>query len=346
VLRLALIGFGNVAREFSRLLLSRRTWLRESRELIVDVVAVATRSRGSLISDYELDLRRVLELYESGKRISEYGVEKTDSTALEVIRTSDADVMIELTPLDIESGQPATDHIRAALGRGMSVVTANKGPLAWAYDELASLAQRTGSQFRFEGTVMDGTPIFSLVERTMPGCRVLGVEGSLNSTCNLVLTSMMSGRSMEDALNEARLLGITEADPSLDIDGWDAAAKVTVLANVLMGARANPKLVERRGIRGLSVEELRGAVDSGRRVRLVARAEPRSDGVFMQVGPEVVGTESWLWGVNGTSSALTLKTDMLGSTTIVEENPSLMQTAYAVFADLLVIDEKTREKAP
>ncbi len=341
-LSLALVGFGNVAREFSRLLLSRRDWLLRERGLTFQVVAIATRSRGSLISEKGLDLERVLKLYEQGKTLLGYGPESTDLSTLNIIENCGADLMIELTTLNIDSGKPAINHVRAALEAGMSVVTANKGPVAFAYDELSSLARLRGVHFRFEGTVMDGAPVFSLVERTLPGCEVIGIKGLLNTTSNVVLGEMARGRSMDEALDVARMMGVTEEDPSLDIDGWDAAAKIAALANVLMGAGLNPRVVDRVGIRELSTEDVVEMASRGLKPKLVATAR-RADDVFgLKVKPMTVGPEDPFWSVDGTSSAVTLETDLMGEITIIEGNPGLAQTAYAVFSDILLIDDAIR----
>jgi homoserine dehydrogenase len=339
LLGLSMLGFGNVGRAFARLLLSKREWLRRIADLDVEVRAIATRSRGSLMSDGALDLERALNLIETAGTLSGYGAESTDLSPIEIVEDCGADVMIELTSLNIDSGQPAIAHVRAAFDRGMHVVTANKGPVAFAYDELSALARAMGVQFRFEGTVMDGTPVLSLVERTLPGCEVLGIRGIVNSTSNFVLTEMSRGKGMEEAIEEARALRITEEDPSMDIDGWDAAAKITALANVLMGAHSNPRKVDRTGIRGIDPESLRSAASWGTRFKLIASAEKAGGNVRTAVKPEPVGPDSPFWSVDGTSSAITIRTDMLGELTVIERNPTIMQTAYAIFSDVLIVSE-------
>jgi len=339
-----MIGFGNVGQEFARLLLSKQEWLR-GRDLTVEVVAIATRTRGSLLSKEALDLDRVLRELRSHGTLTGYGAEVTGLSPLEITEQCNADIMVELTPLNIESGQPALSHVQAALEIGMNVVTANKGPVAHAYDQLKALADSRGVHFRFEGTVMDGTPVFSLVEKTLPGCEVEAVAGVLNSTCNFILTEMGRGRGMAEALAKAQRRGVAEADPSLDIDGWDAAAKITVLANVLMGARSTPQRVERRGIREITSEAIREVLAGGRKIKLVARAERAGGVVKTSVQPELIGPDSPFWSVDGTSSALTLSTDLMGELTIMEANPSLPQTAYAIFSDMLMVAEAVRRGA-
>jgi len=342
ILRLAIIGFGNVGQEFARLLISKRDWLARSKGLDVEVHSISTKSRGSISSKKPLNLERALELMKTFGNLKSYGPEATEMKPVELVSKSDADLMVELSTLDIESGQPAREHIRAAMENGMDVITANKGPVAFAYGELRNMARSRGVHFRFEGTVMDGTPIFSLVERTLPGCTVLGLTGILNSTSNFVLTQMSSGITMDDAIREAQRRGFAESDPSLDIDGWDAAAKITALANVLMDAQATPKDVQRTGIRSMMEEDIREAASKGKKIRMIASARPTADGVKLTVTNELIGPDHLFWSVDGTSSALTIKTDLMGDLTVIESDPSVTQTAYAVFSDMLLIVEAIR----
>lgn len=342
ILRIALVGFGNVGQAFARLLLSKRNWLLKNRGLDAEVLAISTRHRGSLISKNPLDLQRCLDIISLHGGLASYGPEATDRSAEEIISDCDADLMIELSTLNIESGQPAIDHIRTAMEHGMDVVTANKGPIAFSYRSLRNLARSKGVHFRFEGTVMDGTPVFSLVEKTLPGCEILGLAGILNSTSNFVLTEMSMGRGMDEAIKTAQQRGFAEADPSLDIDGWDAAAKITALANVLMDADMTPRQVDRRGIRDLTADDLGRATRNGKKIKLIATAGRRDTGIALRVAPQEVGPESQFWSVDGTSSALTIRTDLMGELTIVEGEPTVEQTAYAIFSDMLLIVESIR----
>jgi len=342
ILRLALIGFGNVGQEFARLLIRKRDWLLKERGLDIEVLVIATKTRGSLISSRALDMEHVLDHLHGDGTLSDFGPESTTLAPLQIIDKTDADLMIELTPLNIDSGQPAIDHIKAAFEVGLDVVTANKGPIAYAYNDLRALARSKGVHFRFEGTVMDGTPVFNLVEKTLPGCQILAIEGILNSTSNFVLTEMSRGKSMEDAIKEAQAGGFAEAEPSLDIDGWDAAAKITALANVLMAAGSNPKKVDREGIRHVSDVDLKNAKSDGLKIKQIARATREGDDVRLQVKPELINSSSPFWSIDGTSSAVRLKTDLMGEIAVSEINPSVTQTAYAIFSDILLITESIR----
>ena len=342
ILRLAIIGFGNVGQELARMLLLKRPWLLRSKGLDIEVVAISTRSKGSLMSERGLDLDRVLKEIGTKGDLKGYPDSHTDLGPLDIISKTVADMVLELTTLDIESGQPATDHITRALGNGMDVVTANKGPIAFAYCELRALARSRGVRFRFEGTVMDGTPVFSLVEKTLPGIQVASIHGILNSTSNFVLSEMTRGKTAQDAIKEAQARGIAEADPSLDIDGWDAAAKITALANVLMDARKTPKDVDRTGVRDVTAKALAAAKANGTKIKLVASATMADGDVRLVVKPVTVGPDSPFWSVEGTSSAITIQTDLMGELTILEKDPALTQTAYAVFSDILHIVESIR----
>jgi homoserine dehydrogenase len=260
-----------------------------------------------------------------------------------VLNQCSADVVIETTPLDIDSGEPAITHIRAALTRGQHVVTANKGPIAFAYSELKSLAERHSVQFRFEGTVMDGTPIFNLVELCLPGARVLGFSGVLNSTTNLILTGMEADQSFEESLEEAQRRGIAEANADYDVDGWDAAVKAVALANVLMNAEARPADVKRGGIRDISIKDIEASSASGKVIRLVARADRSANGVSLVVRPESVPRASLFGSLAGTSNALMIKTDLMGEIAVVEKDPGVEQTAYALLSDLIVVHKSMNQ---
>jgi len=342
ILRLALIGFGNVGQEFARLLADKEDWLLKSKGLDVEVLAIATKTKGSLMSEKALNLEHVMDHLKADGNLSGFGPELTTQSPRQIIEKTSADLMVELTPLNIDSGQPAIDHIKAAFEVGLDVITANKGPIAYAYKDLRALARSKGVHFRFEGTVMDGTPVFNLVEKTLPGCQILGIEGILNSTSNYVLTEMSRGRGLQDAVKDAQARGFAEADPSLDIDGWDAAAKIAALANVLMEAGSNPKKVEREGIGKITEVDLKNASESGKKMRSIATASIEGEEIRLQVRPTLVDSSSLFWSIDGTSSAVTLKTDLMGDITVSEINPSVTQTAYAILSDLLLITESIR----
>lgn len=337
---LALVGFGHVGRRFARLLEERRDWLSLDYDLDCRVVGVATRRHGAMFRESGLDAVSMAMKADAGEPIVEPGIDVTDS--LDVIRRlgqGDAPlkVVIETTTLDISAGQPAIDYVRAALQAGCDVATANKGPAAFAYEELSVLADDRGRSFLFEGAVMDGVPIFNLVRATLPAVQIIGFRGVINSTTNHILSALEDGESFDAALERMQALGIAEADPSLDVDGWDAAAKTAALANVFMRARMTPQAVDREGIGPATARLAMAAKARGARVRLVASARTMAGGVVTSVRPVELPETDLLAGLRGMANALVLQTDLLGEIAICQLSGSLTQTAYALLSDLVTI---------
>lgn len=252
------------------------------------------------------------------------------------LRGGNADALFETTSLNAATGQPAIEHIRAALESGAHAISANKGPVVHAYRELTELATARGKRFLFESSVMDGVPIFSLFREAMPAVEIRGFRGVLNSTTNVILEGMESGLGFEDSLRRAQDLGVAESDPADDIEGVDAAVKVVALANVLMGADLKLEDVARRGIRELNAEQLRDARFQGEAWKLVCSARRTLEGtVIASVQPERLKASDPMALVHGTSSAISFETDILPELIITEQNPGLETTAYGLLADFL-----------
>jgi homoserine dehydrogenase len=252
----------------------------------------------------------------------------------EWLEQSRADVFFESSSLNPQSGQPAIDHLKAALNHGAHAISANKGPVVHAYEELMTLARERGKKFLCESTVMDGVPIFSIFPSGLPATELRGFSGVLNSTSNVVLTEVEKGLSFDDAVRRAQALGIAETDPSNDLDGWDSAVKVVALAIILMGLPVKLEQVQRTGIRDLSEEKIRSVRTAGMRYKLVCRAERRGAGVDCQVRPELLLAGDPLANLEGTSSAIHFDLDVFGLS-LVEHNPGIDATAYGLLADFL-----------
>jgi homoserine dehydrogenase len=351
-LDLLLVGFGHVGREFARLLLDRSVRLRAEQGLSWRVAGIATRRHGAAFDARGLDLVRALKLVEHGASLGDLSEPDggrtlpTDASGLDLIRHATGEsrlrrlqqlVVVETTVLDIERGQPAIDHTFAALRGGAHVVTANKGPVAFSYREIAAAAHGARKQFLFEGAVMDGIPVFNLVRDTLPCVEITGFRGVVNATTNFVLDAMGAGRSFDEALADMQRAGIAEADPSMDVDGWDAAAKTAALINVLMRGTVTPRTIDRSGIRDVTRERVQEAARRGKRLRLVASAE-RRDGVPVgRVGVEELDVSDPLAGLTGQQNLLVLKTDLLGDIGIHQLDGGLTQTAYALLSDLITV---------
>ena len=337
-LRFAFVGFGNVARAFARMLHANEQRLGVELGLRWRTTAIATANHGCVVAGPGgINLDDAARLSETSGSLLELPgtIDAGDSEAL--ISRCEADVIFETTPLNPENGEPGIGLIRAALDRRINVVTANKGPLAFAYRELQELAASRRVSFRFEGAVMDGAPVFNLLERCLPAVKVLGFEGVLNSTTNHILTGMELGRSFDECVIEAQRLGIAEANPDYDIDGWDAAVKAVALANVLMGADMRPSQVERRGVRDITSGQLKAAAEKDCVIRLLARASTSEDRLKLTVAPEAVPRSSPLGAARGMTNVLLLRTDLMGELAICEIDPGIEQTAYALLSDLLAI---------
>jgi homoserine dehydrogenase len=336
---LVLVGFGNVARRFVRLLDERRNPLLREHDLETRVVGICTRRLGTVfdmngISAATCDKAEAGEplTTASGARALEGGARGL----IEALGRSGVPlpVVVETTTLNIDAGRPAIDHVEMALGSGCHVVTANKGPAAFAYDRLERLAREAGRSFLFEGAVMDGVPIFNLVRETMPAVEVLGFRGVVNSTTNHIITALEEGEAFAPALARMQAIGIAEADPSLDVDGWDAAAKASALANVLMNAKVTPHDVRREGIGEATADRARAAKARGLRLKLIASA---TRGEVPSVMLCELPPDDLLAGLRGTANALVLQTDLLGDIAISQLGGGLTHTAYALLSDLVTI---------
>ncbi len=334
--RLALVGFGNVGRAFVRLLERKRAELAETYQIGFTLTGIATGRHGAAIDPAGIDPAAALQAFESGGSLNALSRQPAPQDMLAFIRACPADVLFENTPVNYETGQPATDHLQAALECGMHAITANKGPVVHAYHALRALAARQGRRFFFESTVMDGAPIFSLFRGALPAARLVAFRGILNSTTNLILSRMENGESFDDAVRYAQSIGIAETDPSGDIDGWDASVKIAALTTVLMDTPFKAQQVDRTGIRGLSPADLQAALKDGERWKLVCSARRDAAGsIQARVAPERVKRSSALYSVDGTTSIVEFETDVLGKLSVIESDPGPHTTAYGLLADFI-----------
>ncbi len=333
---LAMLGFGNVGRAFVRLLINKESELADRFGLGFNVTGIATGRHGNAIDPAGIDLARALELGERGLPLDILSSPPAPEDKIAFIYACPAHALLENSPVNAQTGQPAVSHIQAALKKGMHAITANKGPVVHAFDELNALAAQNSCRFMYESTVMDGAPIFSLFRGPLPAVELRGFFGILNSCTNLLLGLMDEGRSFDEAVRYAQSIGIAETDPSADIDGWDAAIKVAALSTVVMGIPLKPQEVAREGIRGLTPQMLAEARAAGERWKLVCTAR-RSGPQLTEVSvrPQRVGPNSPLFSINGTSSYVQFETDVLPGLGIVESNPGPETTAYGLLADLI-----------
>ncbi len=339
--KLALIGFGNVARALARLLVRKQDFLKSKYDLTFSFTGISTGRHGFAVNPNGIDIQTALELVERGKDISSLDSSRFPITdSLSVIKNSSADAMFENSPVNYETGQPAIDHVRAALNAGMHVSTANKGTVVHGYRELSALAKSKNKRFLFESTVLGGTPVFSTFREAMPAADLISFKGIINATTNIILSRMEDGESFETAVKYCQSVGIAETDPSGDVDGWDASIKVAALVTVMMDTPLKPQQVQRTGIRGITPEMIAQAKSESKRYKLVAAAERAGKTINARVAPELVEPASPLYGLMGSSTGLTFRTDVLPDySIIVSEREGMMggpiETAYGLFADFV-----------
>ncbi|MBN1164837.1 MAG: homoserine dehydrogenase [Candidatus Krumholzibacteriota bacterium] len=335
--KLCFIGFGIVGQGLAEILVKKKEELKKKHDFDFQVVAVSDFIKGAAYNPKGLDLSRLLELAGDNK-ISEYPGARTGWDALTTIKECNADIVIEVTYTDIKTGQPAYDHFRAALESGKHLVTTNKGPTALFFHELNALAAKKGVKFLYEGTVVAGTPVLNLNSLCLAGNRVDEVRGILNGTTNFILTNMEGGKSYEEALREAQELGYAEADPTADVEGFDALAKVVILAQSLMGAKLGEEDVDRTGITGISLEDVKAAGREGKRWKLIGQVTRDGAGVRASVKPQKVDLTDPLAAVGGATNALTFVTDLLGEVTIVGPGAGKIETGFSLLIDILTIN--------
>jgi len=335
-MRILLLGFGTVGQGLSELLIEKETLLKEKYGLKWQVVGIADMLKGSIYNANGINLGKALEKAKAGRKLTELG-DAFAGDALAMIGTAEADMMVEMTYTDIKTGEPATSHIKAALDKGMHVTTTNKGPVALFYHELAQLARSRGVKFFYEGTVMSGTPLLNLIRQTLAGCHITEMKGILNGTTNYILTRMEEGMSYEDALKKAQELGYAEVVPDADVLGWDALAKITILANTVFGAHNKPNDFPCEGITEITPDAINTSKTRGKRFKLIGKVWRDGDLVKGSVGPEEIDLSHPLAGIMGATNAVTISTDALGDVTIVGPGAGRVETGYSTLVDIITV---------
>jgi homoserine dehydrogenase len=330
--RIAIVGFGTVGRGLAEILLGKQETLTSRYGYEFDIVGVSDIAFGTVYNPEGLDIETLLETAGAKKKFS---VDVKEWDAPTMIRESNATVMCELSFTDLQTGEPAISHCKAALETGKSVVTSNKGPAALAYRELTAVAQEKGLQFLIEGTVMSGTPVLNLADGPLAGCDITAARGILNGTTNYILTQMEEGMSYEDALKKAQELGYAEADPTGDVEGYDARGKVAILANVVMNTTLKVEEVSCKGITRITSDDIQKARAEGCRWKLIGSVKKDGDKIVASVAPEMLPLSHPLAGVMGATNAMTFTTDLLGDVSIVGAGAGRKETGFSILADLL-----------
>ncbi|MCK5038526.1 MAG: homoserine dehydrogenase [Thermoplasmata archaeon] len=339
-LKIAIIGCGVVGQGLMKILRDKKVFLRNNYGFEAEVVAISDKFKGSILVKEGIDLDALIKHMESTGKVDGFEAPGaiTGLEPIETIRQSGAHIIAEASFTDIKTGEPATSHVREALGTGKHVVTTNKGPVALFFRELEALADQNNVQFRYEGAVMSGTPIFNLMEFCLAGNDVIEVKGILNGTTNFILTKMEEDdMAYEDALALAQKLGYAEADPTGDVEGYDALAKVMQLSNIVLGGNVTEADIEREGITGITSDMIKAAAAEGMRYKLIGSTRKEGGNIIAYVKPVKMPLSDPLAGVGGAINALTFSCDLSGDVTIQGPGAGQMETGFALLIDILAI---------
>jgi len=340
-IRLVIVGFGVVGQGLAELLHTKYELLHTQYGVNVTVVGVANARHGFIYREEGLNLATLLELAEAKRPLTEHPGVHSWENALVGLQAAKADMLAEATGTNLRDGEPGIGHIRAALSKGMHVITANKGPVALAGKELMQLAQQNGVQLRMEATVMAGTPVLSTIRVGLAGCRIRSIRGILNGTTNYILSAMASGRNYAEVLAEAQAQGYAEADPTADVEGYDVVAKTLILSALAFGHSIKPEQVVRMGITEVTKEQIQLATSHNARIKLVASLSAVADlgeiPLEARVEPVELPLSDPLARVDGVMNAITLQTDTLPEVTIVGPGAGRLQTGQGLLSDLLAI---------
>lgn len=332
-MRIILIGYGIVGQSFTKLLLSKLVDLSNLYGMKPRIVACVD-NKGSAIDTSGLDIQRLLEIKKNKGTVGEYYNNKTSRLEpLQIIENIDAEIVLELTPTNLTDGEPGLSHITSAMKYGKNVITVNKGPLSVAFSSLVELVNYNGIMFKFSGTVGGGTPILEFAKRCLKGDRIVSFKGILNGTTNFILSKMEEGLTFKNALKDAQIKGYAETVPSLDIDGFDAAAKLVIMANWLMGMKVALEDVNRNGITKVKTQEVTKAIKKGNAIKLIASENKR-----LVVKPMEVSKLDPIC-VNGTLNSVTFSLEYAGNQTIIGRGAGGIETASAVLRDMIEIRE-------
>ncbi len=342
-LRLFMIGFGVVGQGLAELLEQKRALLQQHFDIEVKLVGVANARHGFIYCEDGLTIPRLLELAAKKQLLIEHAGVQHWPQVLDGLRTVGrrGDILAEVTGTNLRDGEPGMSHIRTALMQGMHVITANKGPVALAAKDLMALARQHQVQLRMEATVMAGTPVISTIREGLAGARVRSIRGILNGTTNYILSAMAGGRDYESVLVEAQAQGYAEADPTADVEGYDAVAKTLILASVAFGHALKPEQVVRKGITAVTREQVQQAMKEGKRIKLIASlhavATFGATPLEARVEPVALPLTDPLARVDGVMNAITIQTDTLSEVTVIGPGAGRIQTGQGLLADLIAV---------
>jgi len=339
--KLAIIGFGNVGQGLAQILSEKHNFLSERFGVDIKIVAVCDLYKGSLFDPDGLAPKVLLEHLESDGDLKGIMAPYTGWNAQDTIEKSDADILIELAYTDLTTGEPALSHVKQALNKGMHVSMTNKGPVALHFPQLRKIAAKNNVQIGIEGTVMSGTPSLYLGGEMLLAAGITKIQGILNGTTNYILGEMEAGADYQAALSQAQELGYAEVDPTGDVDGHDAAAKVVILGNLFMDLALTLNDVDCTGISQITAADIQKASVENAHWKLIGTVEKTDSGYIASVKPEMISNEHPLAAISGATNAITYSTQTVGDITLIGPGAGRMETGYAVIEDILAIHKNS-----
>lgn len=344
--KLAFIGFGVVGQGLAEILQDKKEVLKKGEGFDAVIVAISDLMKGSIYHPSGLDIDTAIQVLKETGSLENYPQMSgliTGWDSLKTIRETNADTIIEVSYTDVKTGQPAIDHCKAAFESGKNVVMTNKGPVALAYKELSDIAKKHGVYWGFEGTVMSGTPALRMPIAALAGNDITEIRGILNGTTNYILTKMETeGVSYEDALKEAQELGFAEADPTSDVEGYDARYKIVILSNYVMNAPLTVEEVSCKGITDITLKDIEEAKGEGKRWKLLAIARKEGNRVIASIAPEKVFITDPLASISGATNAITYECDLLGTVTLSGAGAGKIETGFSLLIDLITIERERK----
>ncbi len=334
------IGFGVVGTGLAEIMHNKKDYLKNKYGFEYNVLGVCDLIKGSIYDENGLDLEKVLKLNKEKGKIIDYPAKEKGLKSVEMIKKPEVDIVVEVTPTNVKTGEPGLTHYRTALENKKHIVSTNKGPVALKYKELKEIADKNNVYLGFEGTVLSGTPAINLATRDLAGCEIKSIQGILNGTTNYILTKMEEGREYEDVLKEAQKLGYAETDPTADVEAYDPLAKIVILANTVMEGNVDLNKVPREGITKITLEDVKRAKKNGKRIKLIGKAWREGGEVKAQIKPEEIPLTHPLANVMGVLNAITFETDVTGDVTIIGPGAGAYTAGYAMLTDMLEIHRR------
>ncbi|WP_281974416.1 homoserine dehydrogenase [Halobacillus litoralis] len=337
-IKVAFIGFGGVGQALAEIFIEKKKKLINAHDMDVSVVAVADLMKGSVYRPDGLEVKTVLECVRNDGSVETYPDDYQTIkgwSSIETIERCNADVIVEVTYTDVQTGEPAITHCHRAFEKGKSVITTNKGPVALAYKELTEKAEANNVFFGFEGTVMSGTPALRLPVETLAGNHIKEIKGILNGTTNFILTEMEKGMEYDKALEKAQQLGYAEADPTSDVEGYDIRYKTAILSSHVLGMPILHTDVSCEGITNLTMADVKEALEDGERWKLIARIINEGDTVTATVKPERIPIQDSLAGISGATNAIVFECDLSGPIMLTGAGAGLKETGFSLLIDLI-----------